>query len=215
MIYHLPIIHWLSHLHAFADTVQLGSITLRGFFMPTLIFLFLFSCLLTVSQLPPPQPPLSRSFCLFLSSSVLYSYLSSWVLPLRRQADRFWMSHPVRLIPSTPSVSSTPSLSWWWCSSIAFLRLKGQRREWQLSTWTLPLFPFLSASFHLPHLRQSDIYRGTVHLLASSCSFWRKNIEGSSGKGGKVENWVGECQKQQRRMRRASRGVRGLWIKGK
>lgn len=53
---------------------------------------------------------LSRSFCLFLSSSVLHSYLSSRVLPLRQQADRFWMSHPIRLIPSALCLFLSPSL---------------------------------------------------------------------------------------------------------
>lgn len=71
-------------------------------------------CLRTLTQFLwiPLFFPLSRSFCLFLFLflSVLHSYISSWVLPLRQQADRFWMSHPLCLIPSAPSVSPCPPL---------------------------------------------------------------------------------------------------------
>lgn len=75
--------------------------------------------------------------------------LPEYYLLGRRQTDFGWVT-PVRLIPSTPTVFSSPlSLSLCRCSSIVSLSLKGQRREWHLSTWTL------SRTFPLRFLRPS------------------------------------------------------------
>lgn len=116
-----------------------------------------------------------RLYCIAISLPEYYLLGSS--------ADRFWMSHPACLIPSAPSVCSSPPISPRWCSFIASLSLKGQRREWHLSTRTLSLLLFLCAFFRLPHLRQSDIYKGTLHLFGSPWSFWWKNTEGSGSQG--------------------------------
>lgn len=105
-----------------------------------------------------------HSWDLFVSSSFssrlsLHSFLSSQVLPLRQQADRFWMSHPVCLIPSALSVSLC------WCLSIASLSLKGQRREWHLSAWTLSLIlsPFC---FLLPPLTWDKVTFTEGHYIS-------------------------------------------------
>lgn len=127
---------------------------------------------------------LSGSFCLFhfFSSSFLHSYLSSWVLPLSQQHRQILDESPGMSDTINPLCLFLSSLfSPRRCSFIPSLSLKGQRREWHLSTWTLPLLLFFSSVplFHLPHLRQSDIYKGTLHLLGSPCSFCWKNTKES------------------------------------
>lgn len=167
---------------------------------------FFLSALLPLSLMIPFSPLHHRDlfFCLILRPSVLHSYLYSWVLPLRQQADRFWMSHRVRLISSAPSVSS----SLWQCSSITSLSLKGQRRAWHLTTWTLPLLLSLPSCIHDPRLRQSDIYRGTGCLLRSSClakEHWRARWTGE-GKSKRVQKFENGNTQLQRRMTWSSGG---------
>lgn len=139
--------------------------------MLTLICFFFAS--LQVSQLR-----FFHSWDLFVSSSFscrlsLHSYLSSQVLPLRQQADRFWMSHPVCLIPSALSVSPPP------LSLLMPLQCFSQPKRAKEGVASLSMnsfphtFPLLLPSAS-SHLRQSDIYRGTLHLLGSSCSFLAK-----------------------------------------
>lgn len=73
LIYHLSTMHCLSHLHAFADTVQLGSITLRGFLILTVIcFLFLPSCTLTIAFIPYAV----EIFLFFMSFSTCLSLIA-------------------------------------------------------------------------------------------------------------------------------------------
>lgn len=169
-IYHLPTMHWLSHLHAFAVTVQLGSITLT---MTLICFYPLSLKIVTPNTTTPtttttyttvifsPLPPSCPCvFCRAISPPE-YHHLGS------RQKDFGWVTQyigPLCLLLF---------LSLCLCSSITSPSLKGQRREWHLSARTLFLLLFLPASSCLPHLRQSDIYRGIVCLLGSSCSFWR------------------------------------------
>lgn len=116
--------------------------------------------------------------------------LSSWVLPLRRsrQTD-FWMSHPICQAALSPPLL----LSAAGAPSSLLLSLKGQKGGvaslgtnsssftffFFLSPRPPPSLSPLSSSLRLPHLRQSDIYRGTLRLFGSPCSFWWKNTEGS------------------------------------
>lgn len=94
----------------------------------------LFFCLLTVSQwlFSPHCRDLFVSSSFFPHLSCIATSLHEYYLLGHRQTDRFWMSHPIRLIPSAPSVSSCFCLC---ADSPPFLlSLKGQSREWHLST---------------------------------------------------------------------------------
>lgn len=182
----------------FAGTIQLGSITLTGCLMSTLICLLPRHSLKITPQTLKTQT-LTLSLCLlfFLHSSDLQSYLSSWVLTLRQQADRFWMSHPICQPPLSPPLS--PSLRPW--SSITTLSLKGQRREWHLSSQTPLLLRSLCAFFfHLPlpietkwHLeRDSSSPWEPLHILEREHRGvqWNCVVKKGSGKlKGGHESW--------------------------
>lgn len=138
---------------------------------------------------------------------------SSIIVPLSG-TGWLWISHLIgRQPPPTTTTMSFPKLLHH--DSPA---QKGQSREWHLSEATRPL----SFLFHpLRLLRQCDIYGGTVNLLRSPSSFWRRNTEGSREKaegvvkerrwkGWKVEKWGLRIATKQQRKGRIKRGSRVL-----
>lgn len=165
------------HLHSFAVIVQLGSITQEGFLVKDFDLL-----LASWSQKLPFATPTHahrRDLC---CSSVLHSLLLSITSP-EEQTD-FWMSHPICQPAPSPPLCSRGSF----ITSPQPKRAKGgsgvSRHKLFLVYFFFFFFkalalPPLSSSFRLPHLRQSDIYRGMLRLFGSPCSFWWKNTEGS------------------------------------
>jgi len=132
----------------------------------------------------------SGSFCLFLfrSSLVVHSYLSSLVWLLRQQADRFWMSHTVRLIPSAPSVSFSSAL----CANDPLSLLSAWKGKGGSGVSQHELFPsyFCSLPLFLPSLEtkwhlQRDTTSPWEPLLFLVKEDWREWWKAMLCKGGK------------------------------
>lgn len=178
---HLSTIHCLSHLH-YADSPIRIHHSHRLSHAEFNLFLFFFFLPPHSFKISLTAPHVCYPVFLFLFVSFLHNSLSpEYYLSLSRQTDFGWVTQYASPLLS-PSVGP--------CSSITTLSLKGQKREWKSS--------------HFPHLRQSDIYGGTVHLLGNPCSFWRKTAVGRGRMAGgcckedllkRVESWKMRLEK--------------------
>lgn len=117
--------------------------------------------------------PLSLLVCLCIAISLPKYYLLG-----SRQTDFGWVTQCVWYHqPSLSPLSPPPPLS-----LLMPLRCFSQPKRAKEGVASLSMnsfphtFPLLLPSAS-SHLRQSDIYRGTLHLLGSSCSFWQKNTQ--------------------------------------